>query len=200
MKKILIGIGVVLIISIASILWYRSVFVPKEEKITVDSQVILAKLQSEGFLISQTYVFNQKVDIEKSSGSEWKDIFWGQRITASGNMKVSSGVDLRKLGDKNIEVSHSKITVYLPSIEVQSIELAGDLLVINKQGLFKKVFDSDDGYNMAYARLREEAKKAAQAQELKVEAEENAKREIEKLLRFVEGGKKVKVEFLIHSI
>lgn len=166
-----------------------------EPKTIINSQTVLTALQKQGFLVSQTYVFNQTVTIENSSGSEWKDIFWGQKITAAGNIKVSSGVDLHKLADQDVVVTANTITLTLPPIERQSTEVIGDILLTNQQGILKKVFNSDDGYNLAVARLKSEAESAALAPELKEEAEENAKNEVAKLLRLVDTSKEVKIEF-----
>lgn len=80
-------------------------------------------------------------------------------------------------------------------IERQSTEVIGDILLTNQQGILKKVFNSDDGYNLAVARLKSEAESAALAPELKEEAEENAKNEVAKLLRLVDTSKEVKIEF-----
>lgn len=195
MKKTFIGVVGVVVVGLVSILWYRSAFLSHEERTVIHAQVVLTKLKNEGFLVTQTYMFNQKVEIEKSSGSEWKDIFWAQKITATGNMKISSGVDLHQLTEQDIIVTRDKISLSLPPIEEHSSELVGDITLINKQGLLKRVFDNDDGYNLAYTRLKEEAEKAARAPELRQEAEENAKSEIEKLLKLIDGTKEITIKF-----
>lgn len=195
MKKTLILISVLVILSGGIFIGYKIFSPQKKLQVTINSQVILSALKKEGFLVSQTYVFDQKVEIENSSGSGWKDIFWSQKITALAKMKVSSGVDLRKLTDQDIEITNRTITIFLPPIERHSTELMGDINLINKQGLLKKLFDNDDGYNLAYERLREESEKAASSKELRQEAEENTKIEIEKLLRFFDTNKTIKIEF-----
>jgi hypothetical protein len=94
-----------------------------------------------------------------------------------------------------VVVTANTITLTLPPIERQSTEVIGDILLTNQQGILKKVFNSDDGYNLAVARLKSEAESAALAPELKEEAEENAKNEVAKLLRLVDTSKEVKIEF-----
>ena len=41
----------------------------------VNSTIIYEKLQSQGFLITQNYIFEQDIEIDNSSGQIWKDIF-----------------------------------------------------------------------------------------------------------------------------
>jgi tryptophanase len=73
----------------------------KEE---ITSNVVLTALRVEGFLVSQNYIFNQTITIDRSTGSAFKDFFLGQTIDANANMKVSSGVDLSKLRAKRYYV------------------------------------------------------------------------------------------------
>lgn len=196
MKKI--GILVAgLFLLIGGIFIGYKIFSPptSNSKTTISSQIILSTLQKQGFLVSQTYVFNQTVDIANSSGSEWKDIFWGQKIKASGTIKVNSGVDLHKLSDQDVVVTPQKITITLPPIEIQSTEVVGDIMLSNQQGLLKNIFDNDDGYNQAVARLKSEAEKAVTAPELTEEAKENAQNEIGRLLKFIDTTREIKVEF-----
>lgn len=162
---------------------------------TVNSQTVLTMLKSEGFLVTQSYVVNQMVTINKSTGSDLKDIFWKQDITASANMKVSSGVDLSKLTAASIQVDGNSITVELPAIETQSAELIGQVLLQNKQGILKKLFNNEDGYNEALAKIKEEALKAAAVPELRTDAETNAQKEIQRLLRYLYPEREVIVKF-----
>jgi hypothetical protein len=194
MKKIAIIIAGLFLLIGGVFIGYK-IFSPPTSKTTISSQVILTALQKQGFLVSQTYVFNQVVTIDNSSGSEWKDIFWGQKIKASGTIKINSGVDLHKLHDQDVIVTSQKITITLPAIEIQSTEVLGDVMLSNQQGLLKNIFDNDDGYNQAVARLKLEAEKAAVAPELKQEAEENARNEIGRLLKFIDTTREIKIEF-----
>lgn len=194
MKKFLLGSFIIILFLVGLYTGYL-LFKPPSQTIQVNSVVILTLLKNEGFLVTQTYIFNQMVTIDKSSGSEWKDIFWGQTVTASGNIKVSSGVNLTKLRPEDVAVKGQKITVTLPPIEEQSVEVIGDIMLQNKQGILKKVFDNDTGYNQAYAKLKQEAQIAAQKEDLQSEAEENARKQITRLVQFINPEKDVVVEF-----
>jgi hypothetical protein len=193
-KKYLITALCVVLFGGGIYLGYR-VFRPSTPATQVTSQTVLITLKSEGFLVTQTFVLNQQVVIAKSSGSEWKDIFWGQTVTASGNIKVSSGVNLTKLRPEDVAVKGQKITVTLPPIEEQSVEVVGDIMLQNKQGILKKVFDNDTGYNQAYAKLKQEAQVAAQKEDLQSEAEENARKQITRLVQFISPEKQVTIVF-----
>ncbi len=161
---------------------------PKEE---ITSNIVLTALQSEGFLVSQNYIFNQTIMIDRSTGSNLKDIFFGQNIEANANMKVSSGVDLSKLTANDVQVTEKEIQITLPSVQTQSTELLGNIVLTNKQGIIKRVVDNDDGYNAALTELKKEAMKAAETLELRQEAKINAEKELKKFLQFVDPQKEV---------
>lgn len=160
----------------------------KEE---ITSNVILTALQSEGFLVSQNYIFNQNITIDRSTGSAFKDFFLGQTIEANANMKVSSGIDLKKITQKDIIVSATQIEVTLPPVETQSTELLGNIVLKNRQGILKKIVDNDDGYNAALTELKKEAMKSVEGAELREEAKINAQKEVKKFIGFIDPQKEI---------
>lgn len=172
-----------------------SIFKPQIVKEQVNSQTILQTLRSEGFLVTQTYILNQKVTIDKNTGTMWKDFFWGQSIEASAVLKVSSGVDLTKLTENDIKIADHEVTVVLPQVQIQSTELISDIELRNTQGILKKVFDNDDGYNLALSKLKEQAQVSAQQDSLLREAQANTKKEIQRLMRLAARDWNIKVEF-----
>lgn len=161
----------------------------------VNATSIVTMLKQEGFLVTQTYILNQQVSINKDSGSAFKDFFWGQDITASGNMKVGSGVDLNKILANDITVSDRLITLKLPTVETHSIELIGEITLANKQGILKRIFDNNNGFNEAYQALQGVAGTAAMTTTLRVEAENSTKKEITKLLGLVAKDRVVEITF-----
>lgn len=189
MKKYLLPI-VALILFFGGVFLGYKIFRPsaKEE---VTSNIILTALQSEGFLVSQNYIFNQNITIDRSTGSAFKDFFLGQTIEANANMKVSSGVDLKKIMQEDVAVTDKEIQIKLPAVETQSTELLGNIILTNKQGIIKKIVDNDDGYNAALTKLKEESSKAVETPELRSEATQNAQKEIKKFLQFVDPQKEV---------
>lgn len=162
---------------------------------TVDSTTIVTMLKQEGFLVTQTYILNQQVTINNETGSAFKDFFWGQDIVASGNMKVSSGVDLNKINADDISVTDKVISLELPPVETHSIELLGDITLANKQGIFKRLFDNNDGYNEAHKALVEVAGQAVVTSTLRVEAENSTKKEISRLLQFFSNTRSLEITF-----
>jgi len=192
MKKYILPIAALILFFGGLFVGYK-VFHPsaKEE---VNSNVILTALQSEGFLVSQNYIFNQTITIDRSTGSQFKDFFLGQTIEANANMKVSSGVDLKKLTQNDITVTDTEIQIQLPAVETQSTELLGNIVLQNKQGIVKRLVDNDDGYNAALIELKKEALKASETTELRAEAQANSEREIKTFLQFVAPEKAVKFE------
>ncbi|HLD61300.1 MAG TPA: DUF4230 domain-containing protein [Patescibacteria group bacterium] len=194
MKKYLYLIAILVFVGLGIYAGYV-LFAPKDKEESINSQVILNTLRQEGFLVTQTYIFNQQVTINRNTGSVFKDFFWGQDITASALMKVGSGIDLTKIDFNNIQVEPERIVVRLPNVEEHSVELLGDITLTNKQGVLKKVFDDDDGYNAAFTVLKEEARKTAASDLLRNEAKTSAQKEITRLVRLVDGSREVVVEF-----
>ena len=161
----------------------------------VNSQTVLVQLKSQGFLVTQSYVVNQQVEIDKSTGSQFKDFFLGQTITAQANVKISSGLDLTQLSDQDVAVTADQITLALPPISTQSVELLGAVFLQNKQGILKKVFDNNDGYNEAVAKIQEQARASAEVPELRADAQTNAQKQITTLVRYLYPQKEVVVSF-----
>jgi len=172
--------------------WQLAKPIKTERKVTAD--VILTALHSRGFLVTQTYVFNEPIIIENTEESFWKDIFFGQTIQATGNMEVNLGVDLQKVSPEDIEIGFDKVTVKLPPAEIFNTRLVGPINVENKQGILKKLFDADDGYNQALEELTKRAEAAANTRALIEKANENAIEEVARLLKFTVKDKEVEVE------
>ncbi|MCX6740150.1 MAG: DUF4230 domain-containing protein [Candidatus Parcubacteria bacterium] len=194
MKQYLLLI-LVIVVFVSGIFVGYSIFKPQIVKEQVNSQTILQTLRSEGFLVTQTYILNQKVTIDKNTGTMWKDFFWGQSIEASAVLKVSSGVDLTKLTENDILIGNKEITVTLPQVQIQSTELISDIELRNTQGILKKIFNDDDGYNLALSKLKEQAQLSAQQDSLLREAQTNTQKEIQRLMRLAAQDWNVKVEF-----
>jgi hypothetical protein len=193
-KKYLIAALCIVLFGGGIYLGYR-VTRPNTPATQVTSQTVLITLKSEGFLVTQSYVFNQQIDIEHSTGNQWKDIFWKQAIKASANVKVNSGVDLTKLTEKDIEIRDKEILVTLPQVTVNSTEILGDVMVQNNQGIFKRAFDNDDGYNQALTAIKAEALEAATKDEVMSEARASAEKQVKQLVRYVYPDREVVVSF-----
>lgn len=192
MKNRLILIAFVVALLLALFVGYR-LGKPTSPSEQASSQSIMQALKHEGFLVTETYIITQQIKIDRSTGNAFKDFFWGQDIVAFGTMKTSLGVDLNKLSPDDINMGTHTISIIVPALEDHGIELLGDITLQNNQGILKKVFNNDDGYNAAYAKLREAALATAKSDLVKKEAEENTKKEIERLVRLVAGDRKVEI-------
>lgn len=162
-------------------------------KTEVSAQVILTALRDRGFLVTQTYVFDQPVTIKKTSGSAFKDFFFGQTITARGAMEVNVGIDLAKVSVDDVKIESDKITVNVPRASVFNVRLIGPLDVKNDQGILKRVLENEDGYNEAQAEMSRVAEEAATKPELLDRATEHAKEDVARLLGYVAQGKAIVV-------
>lgn len=184
MRNAAIIIILIIIVFVGGLVIGYYIFKPSPAtKIT--SQVVLESLQSRGFLVTQSVLADQKIIIENKTGTLWEDLIWGQKITASALMKTSLGVDLAALNYDSIKVFGNKITIVLPPIEVQSIELASDINLDNNQGILKKLLDDNNGYNDALSQLRIQAQQAAMVEEIQTKTQQGAEQEIRRLVNFL---------------
>ncbi|MFA5129843.1 MAG: DUF4230 domain-containing protein [Patescibacteria group bacterium] len=162
---------------------------------TVSAQAILTALHNRGFLVSQTYVFDTPVTIDRNSGNAFKDFFFGQTIEARGTMEVNLGVDLASMTQQDVVIdpATNTITVTIPKARLFNSRLVGPIELKNNQGVLKQLLNSDDGYNESLSLLSQTAEKAAQTDETINRATDQAKQDIETLLGYVVEGKTVKV-------
>jgi hypothetical protein len=175
---------------------YR-MFRPKpQETQKVDAQAILTALHDRGFLVTQTYVFDTPVTIDRSTGSAWKDFFFGQTIEARGTMEVNMGTDLTQVlrDDVTIDELSNTITVRVPSAKLFNARLVGPIELKNKEGILKKLLDSDDGYNEALSLLSQTAEQMAGREDLIERANERAKEDIARILGYAAEEKTVIVK------
>jgi hypothetical protein len=166
-----------------------------EPKREVSAQVILTALRDRGFLVTQTYVFDQPVTIKKTSGSALRDFFFGQTITARGAMEVNLGMDLAKVGEQDVNLQAEKIVVTVPRASLFNVRLVGPIDLKNDQGILKRLLQSEDGYNEALAELSRVAEETAKKPEFMDRASDRGKDEIARMLGFVAQGKTVEVVF-----
>lgn len=168
---------------------------PSVEQRNVTATVILTALRDRGFLVTQTYVFDAPVTIEKTSGSAFKDFFFGQTITARGAMEVNIGIDLAKVTTDDVSIANDTVTVRVPKASLFNVRLVGPIDVQNKQGLLKRVLQNEDGYNEALGELSRVAEEQAVRPELLDRATERAKEDVARLLGYVAEGKRIVIEF-----
>lgn len=167
---------------------------PSVEQRNVTATVILTALRDRGFLVTQTYVFDAPVTIEKTSGSSFKDFFFGQTITARGAMEVNIGIDLAKVAAEDVMITNESVTVTVPKASLFNVRLVGPIDVQNKQGILKRVLQSEDGYNEALTELSRVAEEQARRPELIDRATERAKEDVARLLGYVAEGKQIVVQ------
>lgn len=190
---IVIGILMILLAGIGFYAGWR-VSRPAEYTRTVDSQVILTALRDRGFLVTQTYIFDQPVTIEKTSGSAFKDFFFGQTITARGAMEVNVGIDLANVSSDDVTINDDMVTIVIPEASLFNVRLVGPIEVENKQGILKRLLQDEDGYNEALSELSKIAEDTATREEFVERATDRAKEEVRQMLGYVAQGKTIQVE------
>jgi len=171
---------------------YR-MFKPTPTKAAANATLILTALHDRGFLVTQTYVFDQPVTIDRSSGNAFKDFFFGEKITARGTMEVNLGIDLGKVAGDDVSVQDDKIVVRVPKASLFNSRLVGPLEVQNDRGVLKRLLEADQGYNDALSELSKQAEAAAAREELVSRADDRAKEDVTRLLEYVAPGKTVEV-------
>lgn len=160
----------------------------------IKADFILTALHDRGFLVTQTYIFDQPVTIRKSTGSAFKDLFLGQTITARGTMEVNLGIDLAKVEENDVSISGDTVTVKVPKASLFNTRLVGPLELRNEQGLLKRLLNSEDGYNEALEQLSRGAEAVAARPELVERANERAVEDVKRLLGYAIKGKTIVVE------
>jgi hypothetical protein len=192
MKKIFTYAGVAIVILAVGIIagWWGTKRVAEPR---VTSQVILSALRDRGFLVTQSYVFNEVITIANDSESFWRRLLWGQAIKAYGVAEVNLGVDLAKLGDDDIKVGADKVTVTIPSVEIFNSRIVGEINLENKQGILKRIFENDDGYNQAVVEMIKQAEQNATTAEMLSNADQKAQEEIKRLVGYIAKDKTVEV-------
>ncbi len=193
--KVYATIFLVVVIFLGGLLAGYRLFGYRSQTPTITSQTIVTALKEQGFLVTQTFVANEQVAIKNDSGSLWKDFFWGQDITAFATMRVNSGIDLTAMTAGDVVLTDHAITVSLPAIENNSVEVVGDITLSNKQGILKRVFNNDDGYNQAYSALKEAAAAAATDPAVVSSAQQSAVNQIERMMKLVDRNRSVTVQF-----
>ncbi len=166
---------------------------PAEFTRTVDAQVILTALRDRGFLVTQTYIFDQPVTIEKTSGSALKDFFFGQTITARGAMEVNMGIDLANVSAEDVVIADDVITITIPGATLFNVRLVGPIEVQNQQGILKRLLQSEDGYNEALSELSKIAEETATQEEFVTRATDRAKEEVKQMLGYVAQDKTISI-------
>jgi len=179
--------------AIAGRLWFTP---DTSVRTVISSQTILTALRDQGFLVTQTYVFDQPVTIKKTTGSALRDFFVGQTVEARGTMEANLGLDLAKLAAEDVSVSPSEIVVRIPAPSLFNTRLIGPIEVSNTQGLLKKLLEPDDGYNLALQELTRASTEAATKPEILQTAQNASIKEITRLVQLLTqgGGQSVRVE------
>jgi len=100
-------------------------------------------------------------------------------------LKVDRGVDLTKIAQDDILLTEQTVRVRLPAVETRSVELLGGITLANDQGIIKKIFDNEDGYNEAIILLQEQARSAAEAEEFSRIAKTSSEEQMQRILRLM---------------
>jgi len=171
----------------------RFALVPRGIQTHVSTQTILTALRDQGFLVTQTYVFDQPVSIKKTTGNAFQDFFVGQTIEARGSMEANLGVDLAKLSASDVHIDGNRVTIEATGPNLFNTRLIGPIEVRNSQGILKRVLEPDDGYNQALAELERAATEAANRPEIVTSAKSKSELELSRLIRLLASEAEVTV-------
>lgn len=166
----------------------------------VNSQTILTTLRDQGFLVTQTLIFDQPVTIQRTTGSAFRDFFVGQTVEARGTMEANLGIDLARLQADDVTLTETEIIVRIPAPTLFNTRLIGPIEVKNTQGLLKRVLEPDDGYNLALAELTRAAEEAAGKPEIIERATETSTQEIERLVSLILQGDARSVKVVVEAV
>ena len=193
MKKIFWYIGIAVVIFAVGIIsgWWGTKRSTAPRQVT--SQIILSALRERGFLVTQTNVFNEAITITSDSDSFWRKLLWGQAIKAYGIVEVNLGVDLAEIEGSDVQIGQTTIRITMPSVRIFDTRLVGDISLENKQGLLKRIFENDDGYNSAMLTMLKRAEASAADPKILATANAKAQEEIRRLVGYIAKDKTVEV-------
>lgn len=158
---------------------------------SISARTIVDRLQEQGFLVTQTVVFAEHVELKQESGNAFKDFFLGQTIDAYATMSVDMGIDLSTLQSADVIVTEHQIQIRLPRIEHRPPMLIGSVSVYSKEGIVKKLLDHDDGYNAAIAELKQQAKLHASEEHIEQQARVQAEKQLVRFLGLLQAQQEV---------
>lgn len=186
MNRAIIILLLVVVIFVGAFVLGRQSVKPEQ---TVSSQLILAKVQDQSFLVTKTLFFDETVSITLADSKGWKGFFVGDELRGRGTVRIDLGVDLKSLNvsDIVVDASNKSITVYLPKPEILDSSLFGELDVQSKKGVWSNIRDFfTDHENTEYNRVIEElvnsAESAALEQTQVFEAARNGTHELVRML------------------
>lgn len=190
LKKILVVTLIVIAVAISAFLggqFFQRSSERQTREQTVTSQTIVNRIQEQAFLVTKTVYIDQESEIVIDRGSDWSNFWWGQTITAEGLIRSDVGVDLSKVTAESIVVDHDQktITISVPAAEILDTSLSGEIEVVTKSGILKKLLlnDTNADYNLALSQLTTDATAAVNADEaLFVEARNSTTSMLELLL------------------
>ena len=187
LSKWLIGLGIALLLGLGSgaMITYRLTHVSAPER-SLNTQTILRALKPQGFLVTQSIISEQRVTIDKRSGNIFKDFFLGQTITARATMEANLGIDLMQLTENDITVTDNRITIRIPEIRLFNTRLIGDVEVENSQGIIKRIFQPDDGYNESLQALASSTEALADDERILRATRERSKEELRRLINLLQ--------------
>ena len=185
-KTIIISsITLIIIAFLAGVYTTHKIAQPQKQQTIITSQSILTLLKQRSFLINQTYIFNESITIEKKYHNIFKNFLFGQKIKAHAIVEVNLGVDLSQISNQDIQISADKITIKIPSTKIFNSRIIGPIDLQNEQGILKKIFKNDDGYNEAQKTLIKQAEEKTQKKEILKLTNEKSKKQIQELLKLL---------------
>ncbi len=174
-------------------MWFGYHKIINQNKNTVSGMVIVQALQDRGFLITQSSIANQTIEISKNQEGFWNKLFWQQIIKAEAITEVNLGVDLKKMSEQDITVSNNKIIVKITPVEIFDDRILGDINLQNKQGVLKKLFENEDGYNEAQTEILSRAAAAASSEENLLSANQKAAEEVKRIIGYMVKDKNTEI-------
>jgi len=195
--KWIIGLFVTLVIggAIGGFVTYR-LTAPAADQPMISAQTILQALKPQGFLVTQSIITNQEVTIDRRTGNVFRDLFLGQTITARGTMEANLGIDLTELSERDIEVTDERILVRTPDVRLFNTRLIGEIEVENSQGIIKRIFQPDDGYNESLSSLTSATEALAADPHVISSSRERTKEELRRLVKLLQTDtREVVIEF-----
>jgi hypothetical protein len=141
-KNIRYVIIAVAILFICLGLFYVSTFFAKPKQqytYNMSSQTVIKELRELNRLETASFTIEKVIDAG-TSGNTFQQFLYGDRILLIAHGQIIAGIDMAKLGDKDVSVSGQSITIKLPAPEilVTTLDNGQTRVYDRRQGLLTK--------------------------------------------------------------
>lgn len=177
----LITIGLVLVLVVGGVLIFKS-FMNPGFFVNRDRTAVITQIKQLNRLETSVFTIEKVIDAG-TSGNEFQNFLFGDKILLIAHGKVVAGVDLSKMNDTDINITNDSVSLKLPATEIFNSDLDETKTEVydRTQGILTK--GNKDLESVARQAAEEEIRRAACEGGILSEAADSAKQQLHTLLQ-----------------